>query len=248
MQEFKNQGVYCIINILKSRMYVGGSTNIGSRKDKHFSLLRHGKHSNYKLTEDFKKYGEENFHLKILEFVEDSSLLLEKEQFYIDMYSPYYNLILEVDIKKMSLESRKKMSITRKKLMQEGVIKPNCAKEIVQLNLDKTFVRSYPSIMDASRNTGYHRTGIQQCLYGNYKTNKGFLWLYKKQYQDLLKQGELLETPEVDNQQPSLTSNSFEGSTTNIQFQTGNAEESNDNTSALPSLNDTTFKRDLNKS
>ena len=48
------------------------------------------------------------------------------------------------------------------------------------------------------------------------------------------KQGELLEHPEEDNQQPSLTSNSFEGSTTNIRLQTDNAEESNDDTSALP--------------
>lgn len=50
----------------------------------------------------------------------------------------------------------------------------------------------------------------------------------------VLKQGELLETPEVDNQQPSLNSNILEGSTTNSRVQTDNAEDGNANTSALP--------------
>lgn len=53
------------------------------------------------------------------------------------------------------------------------------------------------------------------------------------------KQGELLENPTLerqkeDNQQPSLGSNSFEGSTTNIQYLTSNVEVGKDNTSALP--------------
>lgn len=51
----------------------------------------------------------------------------------------------------------------------------------------------------------------------------------------VLKQGELLENPEEDNQQPSLNSNIFEGSTTNSRIQTNDVEDSNANTSALPS-------------
>jgi group I intron endonuclease len=55
------------------------------------------------------------------------------------------------------------------------------------------------------------------------------------------KQGELLETPTLerqkeDNQQPSLDSNIFEGSTTNNRVQTDNAEDSNVDTSALHSV------------
>lgn len=55
----------------------------------------------------------------------------------------------------------------------------------------------------------------------------------------LNKQGELLESPTTeivneDNQQPSLASNSFEGSTTNSQVLASNVEDSNANTSALP--------------
>ena len=51
-----------------------------------------------------------------------------------------------------------------------------------------------------------------------------------------IKQGELLETPVVkqDNQQPSLSSNALEGSTTNSRVLASNVEDSNADTSALP--------------
>lgn len=52
----------------------------------------------------------------------------------------------------------------------------------------------------------------------------------------VLKFRELLETPEEDNQQPSLDSNIFEGSTTNSQVLTDNAEDSIANTSAEQSF------------
>lgn len=45
----------------------------------------------------------------------------------------------------------------------------------------------------------------------------------------VIKQGELLENPEVDNQQPSLNSDILEGSTTNSRV----LRDSNANTSAL---------------
>lgn len=55
---------------------------------------------------------------------------------------------------------------------------------------------------------------------------------------DQYKQDELLETPTLerqkeDNQQPSLSSNTFEGSTTNTRLLTSNVEESNGDTSVL---------------
>lgn len=57
------------------------------------------------------------------------------------------------------------------------------------------------------------------------------------QQSGVFKQGELLENPTnsiEDNQQPSLSSNAFEGSTTNSQIPPGNAEDGNADTSALP--------------
>lgn len=50
----------------------------------------------------------------------------------------------------------------------------------------------------------------------------------------VLKQGELPESLEVDNRQPSIYRNIIEGSTTNSRVLADNAEDSNTDTSALP--------------
>lgn len=52
--------------------------------------------------------------------------------------------------------------------------------------------------------------------------------------QVVLKQGELLENSEVDNQHPSIYRNIIEGSTTNSRVLADNAEDNNADTSALP--------------
>lgn len=52
--------------------------------------------------------------------------------------------------------------------------------------------------------------------------------------QVVVKQGELLETPEEDNQQPSMYRNIYVGSETNSRVLTDNAEDGNTDTSALP--------------
>lgn len=67
---------------------------------------------------------------------------------------------------------------------------------------------------------------------GKYRFKKGIA---------IVKQGELLETPtdgSEDNQQPSLSSNTLEGSTTNSRVLPSNVEDSNANTSALPTSSD----------
>ena len=53
-------------------------------------------------------------------------------------------------------------------------------------------------------------------------------------HQAVVKQGELLEHPEVGNQHPSIYRNIIEGSTTNSRVLTDNAKDSNTDTSALP--------------
>lgn len=52
--------------------------------------------------------------------------------------------------------------------------------------------------------------------------------------QAVVKQGELLENPEMDNQQPSVYRNIYEGSTTNGRVLPNDVEDSNSDTSALP--------------
>ena len=55
--------------------------------------------------------------------------------------------------------------------------------------------------------------------------------------QVVVKQGELLENPEEDNQQLNIYRNIYESSTTNSRDLTDNAEVGNADTSALPASN-----------
>lgn len=52
----------------------------------------------------------------------------------------------------------------------------------------------------------------------------------------VLKRGELLENPEVDNQQPSIFSNDYEGSETNSRILMCNDKDGNADTSAPPTI------------
>ncbi len=208
MEDFKNEGIYAIVNIITNDKYIGSSMNLGSRRDKHFSLLRHNKHSNHRLQRDVNKYGIDTFKFSVLEFRTEN--LKEKEQCYMDTLLPTYNITTEVIRNTPSESSREKMSITRLQMYKDG-FRPNCAKDVVSVNIATGEITEYKSIMKASVATGTHRTSIQRVLYGKYAQMKGFKWYYKDKFQDLIKSDKLLGDPEEDNQQPMQNLNGSVG-------------------------------------
>lgn len=85
------------------------------------------------------------------------------------------------------------------------------------------------STSQISKVLGLKTLYIMRVIKGERKSYNGSIWSDAR-----LKQGELLETPtNEDNQQPSLGSNTLEGSTTNNRVLPDNAEDSNVDTSAL---------------
>ena len=79
-------GVYAIIlNKLTKARYIGGSTNVHSRWVNHKYLLNLGLHDNRKLQQVWTKYGSNSFSFVLLETC-DTSVLLEREQFWVDNY------------------------------------------------------------------------------------------------------------------------------------------------------------------
>lgn len=168
-QDLKISGIYCIINIKNSKKYIGSSKNIRQRLWSHRAELRHNKHENSHLQNAWNKYGEHNFDYYILEKCEES-LLLEKEQLYIDTINPEYNMNKETQRPPCTKESRIKQSNTRKKLYAEGKLKPSFKHITTYVyDLDGNFIKEYPSMKDAAigefgKNTGAVRSacyGIQ---------------------------------------------------------------------------------------
>jgi predicted GIY-YIG superfamily endonuclease len=175
---FQNQGIYCIENTVTKEMYIGHSTNLGNRFTKHNSLLKHNKHANKGLQEAVNSYGIEVLEFSVLEYCEQD--FLSREQYYINKYNPIYNIYKDVVNYKVPDSMKQQMSVTRKRLYQEGKLAINCAKKIVQTDLEGNFIAEYSSIMETSRSIGLHRTSIQRVLYGKAKQMKGFVFLYKE--------------------------------------------------------------------
>jgi group I intron endonuclease len=106
-------GIYRFTNNLNGKMYIGSSSNLSSRFRKHFNLNYLSQHKNeLSISRAMIKYGYDNFSLEILEFC-DVSNLLKREQFYLDLLEPVYNIAKLAGSNlgfKHSTESRDKIS------------------------------------------------------------------------------------------------------------------------------------------
>ena len=72
-------------------MYVGSSINFKRRWNRHKCDLRANRHACRHLQNSFNKYGERTFSFEVLEFVTDTSKIIDREQFWIDFFAPEYN-------------------------------------------------------------------------------------------------------------------------------------------------------------
>ena len=82
-------GVYKITNLVNGKFYIGSSKDIDWRWYCHKHYLKSGKHDNPKLQHSWNKHGENTFIFDIIEEVNDEKLLLEREQYYLDLLKPY---------------------------------------------------------------------------------------------------------------------------------------------------------------
>ena len=83
-----DSGIYIIKNILNDKIYVGSSINIKKRFQEHRIHLKKRKHTNAHLQKSWDLHGEENFVFVELEYC-DKTLLLEREQAWIDYYKSH---------------------------------------------------------------------------------------------------------------------------------------------------------------
>ena len=83
--------IYAIVNSVTGKIYVGSAIHYPTRWTNHKSDLVCGRHCNRKLQNAWNKYGEEAFQFKILEPVWNKSLLLQREQYWIDRLDVFRN-------------------------------------------------------------------------------------------------------------------------------------------------------------
>ena len=93
LRENKNKsGIYKFTNKLSGSFYIGSSSNLRTRLYSYFQLSNLIRSSSSSIiSRALIKYGYSNFSLEILEYC-DVSILLEREQYYIDHLKPNYNI------------------------------------------------------------------------------------------------------------------------------------------------------------
>ncbi|MFI0436041.1 MAG: GIY-YIG nuclease family protein [Parachlamydiaceae bacterium] len=88
-----SSGIYIIRSIIKpDRFYIGSSVSIKSRWERHLRDLKNGVHNNKMLQGHFIKYSQNDLTFDILENC-DTSILIQKEQYYITLLSPTFNVL-----------------------------------------------------------------------------------------------------------------------------------------------------------
>lgn len=83
--------VYKISSNSTGRFYVGSAKSFSLRKSGHLCDLRKKRHRSVFLQRHYDKYGIDDLNFEILEIVEDVNLLLQREQFYLDLLKPHFN-------------------------------------------------------------------------------------------------------------------------------------------------------------
>ena len=116
-------GIYLIKNTLNNKIYIGSTKNLRTRMRLHINKLKRKVHDNGKIQNCYNKYGD-IFDIEILENCSED-MLIEREQYYMDNFKPYYNISPMAGRTSgyvQSEESRKKMSISKRKLFKDGFV------------------------------------------------------------------------------------------------------------------------------
>lgn len=87
----KNIGIYQIKNKINNKSYIGSSSRLKLRWNRHLTDLKCNVHHSLALQRAFHKYGYDNFEFIILENC-GIEKLLEREQYYLDNLKPEYNI------------------------------------------------------------------------------------------------------------------------------------------------------------
>lgn len=86
---FKKSGIYKIKSLRDNRVYIGSAKSIYNRYWSHDASLKRNNHHSKKLQRFYNKYGKDSIEFEVIEYVEDITSLLIREQYYIDLFDSY---------------------------------------------------------------------------------------------------------------------------------------------------------------
>lgn len=177
------KAIYCILNKLNERRYVGSSMNFNKRKSEHLLLLRGGKHHSVYLQNSWDKYGEHNFEFVILEEIIEDVNLIVREQWWIDNTDSSYNMCKIAGSTlgiKCSDETKSKIRDKLKGKRSEKQIKSQLdrRKPVNQYDMYGTFIKGWKSTQEAAYFLNANHKNIINAACGKSNCSAGFRWAY----------------------------------------------------------------------
>ena len=185
-------GIYKIESKLNGYAYIGSSADIAHRWRMHISSLKNKKHHSIILQNHVGKYGIEDLLFQVLEITE-RSLLITREQYYIDTENSKFNVRRVADSnvgikrsratkeklryinlgRKLSEETKKKMSERMKGNRFTLGVTPVNARKIICIKTGAIF----NSIDEAAKIIGIKRTTLGEQLRGKNKNKTTLKYL-----------------------------------------------------------------------
>ena len=131
-----SSGIYCIENLINHKVYIGSASNLRCRWSRHIENLLNEVHDNIHLQSAWNKYGKNGFQFWIIEEVETKACLVDREQFYLNLFRDFeygvYNkrlIACSNEGLKWSEETKRKMSIAKKNMSLGTRLKMSIAKQ-----------------------------------------------------------------------------------------------------------------------
>lgn len=151
---------------INNKVYIGSTSNFLRRKRQHTTELNCNTHPNSKLQNAYNKY--KIFEITIVEEAISPDTLLEREQYYLDLFKPFYNIRKVVENNR-GCKWKQKFSTKKYKPTQ-------------QFDKEGNLIKEYSSVKEAASSIGANETNISACCNGWIKSCKGFVFKFKNNF------------------------------------------------------------------
>lgn len=208
-------GIYRFTNIQNNKIYIGSAKNLRKRFTQHLSNLRLNKHHSQHLQNAWNKYGEDNFKYDIIEFVEDISILLIREQYYLDtlLFAQEYirkesNKFIELGYNINPFAQNRLGTRQSKDSIKKAILNNPKVYSVLQYDFSGNCLGEFISCGEASKANNISRELIYSCCKHQQEYTGKYFFIYKreeelyKDYFDSLKESPFV--PQVWNKGLSI--------------------------------------------